>query len=51
MFRQFQKNQWSEMSEVMAPCHGTMGPKHPVSLLHVLRDTLEKYTIITINIR
>ena len=38
MFRQLQMIQWSEMQKVMAPCHGTMGPRQIVSLPQVLHD-------------
>ena len=38
MFRQFQMIQWPEMPKVMAPCHGTMGPRQCVSLPQVLHD-------------
>ena len=38
MFGQFQMIQWSEMLMVMAPCHGTMGPRQCVSLPQVLHD-------------
>ena len=30
--------QWPEMPKVMAPCHGTMGPRQCVSLPQVLHD-------------
>ena len=38
MFRQFQMIQLMEMPKVMAPCHGTMGPRQCVSLPQVLHD-------------
>ena len=33
---------WSEMLKVMAPCHGTMGPRQCVSLPHVLHDIVDE---------
>ena len=47
MFRQFQMIRWLEMPKIMAPYYGTMGPKHRVSLPHVLNYIVEE--IITIN--
>ena len=40
MFRQFQMIQWSEMLKVMAPYHGTMGPRQCVSLPQVPNDSV-----------
>ena len=42
MFRQFQMIIWAEMTTVMAPCHGTMGPRHRVSQSHILRDIVRE---------
>ena len=42
MFRQFEMIPLLEMPKVMAPYHGTMGPRHRISLPHVLRDTVEE---------
>ena len=42
MFRQFQMIQWLEMPKVMAPSHGTMGPRQCVSLPQVLHDVVKE---------
>ena len=42
MFEQFQMIDWSEMPKVMATCHGTMEPRHYVSIPHILHDIGEE---------